>query len=84
LQLPAAVIARVAPGEPYLLGDGLGIRRIESDTNGEIEILELKPELSSYRGMEAAICERASLFAGSTSGRSHGSERLNAREPLCA
>jgi hypothetical protein len=50
-------------GEPYSLGDGLGVRTIESDGRSNTELLELSPALASQPVFEQAIRGRASKYA---------------------
>jgi hypothetical protein len=57
------VVRRAAPGEPYSLDDGLGVRRIETDGRTTTEILELAPALASQPVFEQAIRGRASRYA---------------------
>lgn len=57
------MVKHAAPGEPYSLDDGLGIRRIESDGRSPVEILELAPALCGQPILEQAIRSRASRYA---------------------
>ena len=57
------MVRRAAPGEPYSLDDGLGVRRIETDGRTITEILELAPALASQPVFEQAIRGRASRYA---------------------
>jgi hypothetical protein len=57
------VVRRAAPGDPYSLDDGLGVRRIETDGRTITEILELAPALASQAVFEQAIRGRASRYA---------------------
>jgi hypothetical protein len=50
-------------GEPYSLGDGLGLRTIETDGRTHTEILELSPALASQPVFEQAVRGRASRYA---------------------
>jgi hypothetical protein len=60
----ARVVRRVAPGEPYSLDDGLGIRRIESDGRIQTEILALTPVLANHPVVEQAIRDRLARYEG--------------------
>lgn len=57
------MVKRVTPGEAYLLEDGLGVRRIETDGRINTEVLEFAPALASQPILEQAIRGRASRFA---------------------
>jgi hypothetical protein len=53
---------------PQTLGDGLGVRRIETDpVNGTpVEVLEVSPELAAHEGFEAALRTRAARLSGTS------------------
>src|SRR5258705_12707482 len=61
--LRAVVVRRVVPGQLYSLGDGLGIRKTESEGRTHREILDLAPALAADPVVEQAIRGRASRYA---------------------